>query len=164
MAAVSKDGRKHRVARHRSRVYPRSALLSARVGYSRRALSFETRSLRIAPQQDSAGGTVTRVYDDLGRLTSETTPQGTVSYTYDAAGRRLTMQAASQAQVSYTYDNANRLTGITQGSTSLNFGYDAAGRRTSATLPGGITASYTWDAGSQLTGITYANGTTTVGT
>jgi hypothetical protein len=41
MAAVSKDGRE-RVARHRSRVYPRSALLRARVGYSRRASSFET--------------------------------------------------------------------------------------------------------------------------
>src|SRR5437868_754829 len=37
MAAVSKDGRKHRVARHRSRVYPRSALLSAQVGNSRLA-------------------------------------------------------------------------------------------------------------------------------
>src|SRR5207244_3858875 len=80
------------------------------------------------------------------------------------AGRRLTMQAASQAQVSYTYDNANRLTGISQGSTSLSFDYDTAGRRISATLPGGVTASYSWDVASQLTGITYASGTTTLGT
>jgi YD repeat-containing protein len=35
-------------------------------------------------------------------LSAVTTPQDTVSYTYDAAGRRLTMQAASQTQVSYT--------------------------------------------------------------
>ena len=91
--------------------------------------------------RDSIGGTVTRSYDSLDRLISETTPQGTVSYTYDAAGRRLTVQVASQSQVSCAYDNANRLIGITQGSASLSFGYDAAGRRTSATLPGGITAS-----------------------
>ena len=114
--------------------------------------------------QDSIGGTVTRSYGGLDRLLSETTPQGTVSYTYDAAGRRLTMQAGSQAQVSYTYDNANHLTGITQGSTTLSFGYDAASRRNSATLPGGVTATYAWDAASQLTGITYANGSTTLGT
>jgi YD repeat-containing protein len=52
--------------------------------------------------QDSVGGTITRSYDGLDRVVSETTPQGTVSYTYDAAGRRLTMQA----QVSYSHDDA----------------------------------------------------------
>jgi YD repeat-containing protein len=114
--------------------------------------------------QDNVGGMVTRNYDGLNRLVSETTPQGTVSYTYDAAGRRLTMQAASQAQVSYGYDDADHLTGIAQGSTSVAFSYDIAGRRTSAALPGGITATYSWDAASQLTGITYTSGATTLGT
>jgi len=37
--------------------------------------------------RDSIGGTITRCYDGFGRLLSETTPQGTVSYTYDVAGR-----------------------------------------------------------------------------
>jgi RHS repeat-associated protein len=113
--------------------------------------------------QDTVGGTVMRSYDGLDQVLSETTPQGTVSYTYDAAGRRLTMQAASQAQVSYSYDDADHLTAITQGSTSVAFGYDIAGRRVSATLPGGIAAAYAWDAASQLTGITYSNGSTTLG-
>jgi YD repeat-containing protein len=43
---------------------------------------------------------------------SETLAQGTVGYTYDAAGRRLTMTVPGQAQLTYTWDNANRLTGI----------------------------------------------------
>jgi YD repeat-containing protein len=94
----------------------------------------------------------------MDRLVSETTPHGTMTYTYDAAGRRLTMQAGSQAQVTYTYDNANRLTGIIQGSFNVAYGYDIAGRRTSATLPGGISAVYTWDSASQLTDITYSSG------
>jgi uncharacterized protein RhaS with RHS repeats len=39
---------------------------------------------------DSVSGTITRGFDGLDRLTSEITPQGTVSYTYDNAGRRTT--------------------------------------------------------------------------
>jgi len=33
----------------------------------------------------------------------ETAPLGTVSYKYDAAGRRLTMHATSQPRVSYPW-------------------------------------------------------------
>jgi YD repeat-containing protein len=40
---------------------------------------------------DSGAGTIGRTYDLLDRLTQETTPEGTVSYTHDAADRRATM-------------------------------------------------------------------------
>src|SRR5262245_11254231 len=39
---------------------------------------------RFTQMVDSISGTITRTYDNLDRLTQETTPQGTVSYTYDA--------------------------------------------------------------------------------
>ena len=39
----------------------------------------------------SIGGTITRTYDGVDRLLSETTPEGSISYTYDADGRRATM-------------------------------------------------------------------------
>jgi YD repeat-containing protein len=91
---------------------------------------------------------------------SETSAQGTVGYTYDADGRRLTM---SGAQVNDTWDNASRLTGISQGSSSVSFGYDAAGRRISATLPGGVTAAYAYDAARELLSISYAAGGTLLG-
>jgi YD repeat-containing protein len=43
---------------------------------------------RMTQAVDSAGGTITEAYDNLDRLTSETTPQGQISYGYDLAGRR----------------------------------------------------------------------------
>ena len=114
---------------------------------------------------DSVSGTITDGYDNLDRLTSETTPQGSISYGYDAASRRANMQVAGQTELFYTYDNANRLTQIAQGTSNTGFGYDNANRRTSLTLPGGsgITFSYGYDNDSRLTSITYQYGSTTLG-
>src|SRR5262249_19087280 len=47
---------------------------------------------RMTQAVDSTGGTITRTYDSLDRLTSETTAQGTISYGYDAADRQTSMQ------------------------------------------------------------------------
>ncbi|MBR8025808.1 RHS repeat protein [Burkholderia cenocepacia] len=109
--------------------------------------------------RSTAAGT----YDGLDRLTAETTSQGSVAYTYDAASRRASFQVAGQNVVTYAYDNANRLTGITQGSAQVAFTYDAASRRSTLTLPNGIVATYSYDVANQLSGISYANGSTTVG-
>ncbi len=57
----------------------------------------------------------------------------TLTYTYDAAGRRTQMQVTGQTAVTYGYDDADRITGITQGSNAVGFTYDAACRRTLAT-------------------------------
>ncbi|MFP3757693.1 RHS repeat-associated core domain-containing protein [Cupriavidus sp. SIMBA_020] len=124
---------------------------------------------RVTQFVDSVGGTITRSYDVFDRLTSETTPQGGVSYTYDAGGRRKTMTVAGQPTVSYTWDAANRLTqiqqaaGATNGNTiqTIGFSYDAANRRTQTTYANGIVATYSYDAASQLIGIAYkkADGT-----
>jgi YD repeat-containing protein len=113
---------------------------------------------------DSLNGTITRTYDLLDRLTQETSPQGTVSYQYDAAGRRETMTATGQAVVNYTFDADSRLTQVAQGTTVLAMGYDAASRRTSVTLPNGIVGTFGFDNASELTGITYMSGSTQVGT
>jgi RHS repeat-associated protein len=95
--------------------------------------------------------------DGLDRLTQEQGPEGTVGYTYDAAGRRMQMTVTGQSNpVGYTYDNDDRLTGIAQGSTAnVAFTYDVANRRTSLTLPNGVEMSYSYDSGSELTGINY---------
>lgn len=118
---------------------------------------------RITQAADSIAGTITRVPDLLDRLTSETTPQGSISYSYDNANRRQTMQVAGQPQVSYTWDNANRLTGITQGSSSVGINYDNANRRTSLTLPNGVTVAYGVDSDSRITGLTYIAGSSQLG-
>jgi YD repeat-containing protein len=112
---------------------------------------------------DSLTGTINRVTDGLDRLTSETTPPGTVSYAYDSDDRRTSTTVTGRTPVNYTYDNGNRLTLITQGTSNVGFGYDNTGRRSTLTLPNGINVSYGYDQGSQLAGITYQLGGTTLG-
>ncbi len=90
---------------------------------------------RLTQAVDSLAGTMTRGYDNLDRMTSEGTPQGSVSYTYNNAARRASMTVAGQTAVSYTYDTASRLTGLSYalGATTLGnltYSYDNAGRRT----------------------------------
>ena len=65
-------------------------------------------------------GTINLNYHNLDQLTSQATPQGTVSYTYDNGGRRATMTVPGQAVVNYTFDNANRLTTIAQGASAVS--------------------------------------------
>jgi RHS repeat-associated protein len=141
------------------------------VGYGQNGSSYESTVVntfdagdRLTQAVDSITGTIVRTYDLLDQLTDEQTPQGEVSYEYDAAGRRQSMLVAGQTGVSYTFDNANRLTGITQGSNSVAFSYDNANRRTSLTLPNGIVVGYTYYADSHLKDLTWTqSGGTQIG-
>jgi RHS repeat-associated protein len=118
---------------------------------------------RVSQIADTIGGLITRTYDNHDRLTSETTPQGSIAYIYDAVGRRSSMTVTGQPAVNYTYDNANRLTQITQGAAIVAFAYDIAGRRTSVTLPSGNVMEYSYDLSSRITEIKYKRGTTIIG-
>jgi YD repeat-containing protein len=123
---------------------------------------------------DSLGGAISRTYDGLDDMLTETTPQGTITYTYDLDGRRTSMSVPGQAEITYGYDADSRLACIAQGTgysctgTSLTptvaITYDADSRRsTQLTLPNGIVGTYSYDAASELTGLTYKEGSTTVG-
>jgi RHS repeat-associated protein len=118
---------------------------------------------RMTQAVDSAGGTITEAYDNLDRLTTETTAQGSISYAYDGADRRTSMTVAGQPQVTYSYDNADRLTQIAQGTSTVGFGYDNADRRLTLILSNGVNVSYTYDNDSRVTGITYKFITNTLG-
>ena len=117
---------------------------------------------RLTEALDSLTGAITRTYDDLDGLASETTPQGTVTYTRNALQQRTSMTAAGQTAVNYIYDAVNRLTQITQGSSTVGFTYDSANRRSTLTLPNGVVATYTLDQASQLTSLAYTHGSTIV--
>ena len=118
---------------------------------------------RMTQAVDSAGGTITEAYDNLDRLTGETTAQGSISYGYDLVGRRTSMTVAGQPQVTYTYDNADRLTQIAQGASTVGFSYDNAARRSTLTLSNSVNVSYTYDNDSRVTGITYKFNANTLG-
>jgi RHS repeat-associated protein len=101
---------------------------------------------------------ITFTFDPLDRLQTETTSLGTVTYTYDAAGRRTAMTVTGQAPVSYTYDANARLRTITQAPLNpVAIDYDAANRRTLLTLPNGVSTEYQYDLASRLTALIYRN-------
>ena len=119
----------------------------------------------------SPSGTIDRTYDGLDELLTEvTTPQGassprsTITYTYDNAGRRATMQLSGQTQLSYGYDNADRMTSVTQGATNVGETYDDAGQLLTSTLPDGIVETYTYAEPGEIAAITDKLGATTIGT
>jgi RHS repeat-associated protein len=91
--------------------------------------------------QSSTTQTRTYVYDDLGRMTSETNPEsGTTTYTYDTdstcgthKGNLVKKVDAVGNTICYAYDSLHRVTSITYPSGSYasvspskNFAYDAA--------------------------------------
>ena len=47
-----------------------------------------------------ASGTTTYTYDNLDRLKTEATPQGTLSYTYDAAGNVASINSSNANGIS----------------------------------------------------------------
>jgi len=140
-------------------------------GYGRQAgptyestISYTYDSLnRVVQLNDSVTGTISRQYDDVKRTLLETTPNGSVSYGFDPALRRVSMLVGGQSPVNYIYDNADRVAQIIQGTTTVSISNDADDRRASLTLPNGIIVTDAYDQGSQLTGMTYALGGTTLG-
>ena len=94
--------------------------------------------------------TVTRTYDDLGRLTNETgsgtgATSATRTYTYDAAGLMTTVNAPG-GNITYTYDDRRLLTSSDGPATTYDssFTYDPSGRMLSRTDNTG-TSNFTWN-------------------
>ncbi len=100
-------------------------------------------------------------YDALGRMTSESSPLGTIGYQYDAAGRRTRITWADGFYVTYDYDVVGAVTAIREnGATSgagvlATYAYDDAGRRASVTRGNGVTTGYSYDGVSRMTGLAH---------
>ncbi len=127
---------------------------------------------RLTEINDSVSGYIRYEYADTGcsacggggvdKVIQEITPLGSISYEYDALGRRTKMQVAGQPAVNYQYDAAGRLLKIStlnfeHGMLEFSFGYDALGRRTSLTYPNGVTTTYTYDKASRLLNLEHLN-------
>ena len=93
-------------------------------------------------------GTEIYGYDYLNRLTSSNGPWGSITYTYDPVGNRLTMVQGG-SKTSYTYNNVNELTKA--GKTT--YSYDANGNLVQE-ITGGTTWKYGYDYENQLISVT----------
>jgi RHS repeat-associated protein len=96
-------------------------------------------------------------YDDLGRLTSATSPYGVAtSFTYAENGNRKTQTIGGVVET-YNYGADQRLSSVTGGFVA-SYGYDLAGRLTSA--PG---RTLTWTGLDRMASVTISGTTSTYG-
>lgn len=98
-------------------------------------------------------GTTSYTYDTLDRLVTKATPEGTLTYSYDAAGNVASMASsnANGASASYSYDALNRLSSVVDnrlpsGTNTTTYTYDNANNLVTATYPNGIASTFQYDA------------------
>lgn len=105
---------------------------------------------------DANGWLTTYQYDENNQLVSIDYPDDDldVSFEYDEAGRRISMQDGLGA-TGWEYDDLNRPTGITDpfGAT-VSYDYDAVGNRTKIIYPNGEGVTYEYDATNLLEQVT----------
>jgi RHS repeat-associated protein len=99
-----------------------------------------------------------RVYDAVGRKTSETNDTRAVTYQYDNAGNRTRTTWPDSYYVSYAYDLLNRMQVVRENSTTTNelayYTYDTLSRRLSVCM--GAWTSTTCQAGGGTNKATYS--------
>ncbi|SHG80911.1 RHS repeat-associated core domain-containing protein [Streptoalloteichus hindustanus] len=120
---------------------------------------------RLRSTEDSTAGKASTDYDDLDRVTAETTPAGKVSYSYSATERDRTTTVAGRAAVRQLYDAGGALREIQEGGKPVStVSFDKAGRpeRVGA-ANGGVSQTYGYDDAGQIKAITYRSGNTVLG-
>jgi RHS repeat-associated protein len=112
-------------------------------------------------QTSTAGGTVTKAYDQLGRLMSYTDADGgTTNTTYDALDRVTAVTDSVPSTTTYTYDTTVDPRGLATSMADSVAGtftarYDADGQLTTQGMPGGYTMAEQRDPAGLSTARTY---------
>ncbi|WP_025228736.1 RHS repeat-associated core domain-containing protein [Fimbriimonas ginsengisoli] len=93
-----------------------------------------------------ATGSHSWVYNYRGEVTQFVSPQGTINYTYDSLGRRVTMQEAGVGTTTYSYNTQQQLGSFVnaQGKTTTLL-YDSAGRISRRTHSNGTYSTFAYD-------------------
>ncbi|MFP1133326.1 RHS repeat domain-containing protein [Asticcacaulis sp. W401b] len=142
--------------------------------------SFSYNNFNLVTSHSNNGQISTYNYNSLGWLLTDTQPLGTVSYEYDAHGKRTRMWWPGNAfSVTYAYSDGDELNGIWEGGSNhiLAFaqtnvgqpwvtyrpngqntwlGYDSARRLTSITMPGNA-QTYSFSPANQILSKTNTN-------
>jgi YD repeat-containing protein len=109
---------------------------------------------------NDASGQTTYTYDSLDRLITKATPEGTLNYTWDAAGDLASMTSSDgNVSVSYTWDNLNRLSTVTDNKLGMSsnvttYSYDEANNLVTANMPNGQQSTFQYDTLNRLVSTT----------
>jgi RHS repeat-associated protein len=99
-------------------------------------------------------GTTCYSYDAAGRLISLTDPRGfVISYGYDEAGNMTELTYPGNKKVLYSYDAVNRLETIRWQDQTARYAYDVVGRPIGLTHFNGSTTAYAYDKAGRLTAL-----------
>jgi RHS repeat-associated protein len=110
-----------------------------------------------------AGGNYTWIYDNRDRLKTNSTPVGTLLYTYDANGNLTNMVSLTSGGVSvgYRYDALNRLTNVVDyglsGTKNTAYTFDKVGNLQTLQYPNGVTNLYRYDSLNHLTNLAWGS-------
>jgi RHS repeat-associated protein len=123
------------------------------------ALTFAYDNVDRLTTQTSAGGRITTyAYDARSLLAKIVDPTGNAAVlTCDAAGR-LTKLVDPLSEVDTTYDAKNRRLSVVEGAKSIGYAYDALDRLTRFTDANGNVLQYDYDANGNLITLTYPDG------
>jgi RHS repeat-associated protein len=106
-----------------------------------------------------ASGATSYTYDPRNRLLVKVTPEGTLTYTYDASGNVQSIKSsnANGTSVGYAWDAANQLVSVTDnrlgGMTTA--AYSATGRPANLAGSNGVSATYTYDLLDRVTSLAW---------
>lgn len=119
--------------------------------------------LKTLTDSTPGAGSVAYTYDGKDRLSTETTPQGTITREWDDADRLKTLKVPGLPDTSYQYDKSDRLTQVSRGAVTASYGYDSSGRLKTQTMPGGVVRTADYDLAGALTGLTFTSGAQVLG-
>ena len=112
---------------------------------------------------DRLGRRTLKQYDALNRIATITYPDTTVTYTYDAAGRRTRIDDTESGFVAGSYDDANRLLTETTPVGTVTYQYNTASQRIATTVAHRGTINYGYDSAGRLQTITKGDAVFTYG-
>jgi RHS repeat-associated protein len=115
-----------------------------------------------------ASGTTLYTRDARHRLLSKATPQGSLSYTYDATGSLASVRSSNLdgVSVNYNYDAVNRLESVLDNrlpAGTTTYSYDAVGNVLGSTAANGVQSAYAYDTLDRLLQLTHSKGGTLAG-
>lgn len=120
-------------------------------------------TVRIHDHTDPNGRVLSYEWDRRGNMTRRTCDQGTLTWSYDAEGRRVSMTGSDGHTTRYDWDSAGRLTEVDHPLFGrAGFVYDAAGRLVQASTGDSIRSWRYADGWLASQSVTDAQGTSTV--